>query len=1143
MSKLFTKSQRSQLIELFGFPQRLTEKRLKNLLTDGGFSTKKQFQSFWINQLQTRLEEEKATLRLQQERDRKKMKKYLKEAKLSNKKEKIARDIRKRAEKALDKDFIYSVKGTGEVNAAWAIFTSKTNELMHSNTDFNVVVLEYDPFDLEQENKIDTILIGSTRKALKRKQYKEMKQRFGTTLYAIHNKNADEVLEHNLDTGDEVDTVNIKIAFIASVKPMGYIHALKESEVFNCFLTQMKAWAVMNDDRSTFEKVNILNKKYFDSGVKFSDIPDICNKVHCNVEIYNKLDDKLFEHKYSTGKYKTFKYVITKNDHVEAYIEDMFNVSEKPIQYVEDVDEAFANCGSAWKCYTKTQDGKLVYFFTADKVYKRIETQSFDEGKYFINSEFDLENIQFTQDYQLDRNVMIKNRDEALFDFVIKSNHYIYETYFTENIDEKHITKSEPEWDDLEGCYLEEEGEETTVDMSTYFAYDQNKNYMSYKKNKYYHQYQFPKTGNFNFYHVHESFTDYDRIIAKCGFVQIQNINYDLCEENTRRIIKRLNYFQEGGIYATPLIKCIHDQGVRFTISAVAFTNWTYNIDFSEEIMTNKFYNKIVGMMDIKTDHRIIKTVYKDINELQDLLFASADKITFYNDNELWFKLPKSCVKNNSHISSFILSYAFIGVLEQLLKVQFDDIIGVKVDCIITKKNYDHVFKLSKEVGEWKRENKGQKVIYDCGFINDIEPFTNTPLTKLTLHKLNYKHINFITGEAGAGKTTRYVATFGETDERVYNFLMCFPNNNLKGEFNKKYDCRTSTYHKAFRVGSNGEDNDGIKIKYYANAIIDEASMISLDHFEQILKEAEKFCVDLHIVGDYDVDTKKLYQLTPPEGQPFVEWFNRSYDDYYHIHLTENYRQGDDKAYTEFLRSCRGLTNKQILEKLRADQSFTRISINDISKFYNDGDVVLCSVNDYVNKINDILKIRENLQVKYKKTTRTHAKNEMAFVKSNEYDAVSMDLAFSITNHLCQGLEYKEKVFIVLDRLFEDNMLYVCLSRAKSSEQIYLVNVGQGSKVCSVDTNIMKKLNKYKWDDKKKGFEGFDLDKAYILGMLKAQGCKCKHCNCEVLTENYAPFSLRQFSVDRIDNNKGHIKGNVVIACFGCNSRHENENC
>jgi hypothetical protein len=986
MSKLFTKSQRTNLIELFGFPQRLSKQKLETAITLGGFKSKNEFKLYWLNQIIERKiideqernnEQKKEEQRIKRNEKAKAKRKELKriaqfeeQVQTAKKVQKVVYEVRNKndimTKSRQEKDIIFKCSSEAQ---SYENFTKGYNLTKRLGSIRNVVVFEYDPFDDNMNDIIETHFVGNTVSTMKN----DLKQTLHDIIYYIQQKYEDYVQNSLLGVRSPV---NVKLGFIANIKPMSYIHSLKDGEVFNCFLKQMKAWSVLNEDKKTFDKINTLNKQYFDNGVKFDDIQGICDKIHCNVEVYNKLNDKLFDCKYSTGKYKTFKYVITKSDHVETYIEDMFNVSSKAIEYVDDVDQAFKDSGSAWKCYTKTKEGKLLYFFTADKVYKHSSTASFDEGKYFINDMFDVENMKFNEEYELDRNIMIKNRDETMFEFITNANHYIYEIYMTENIDDKYINKSLGEWDDLEGKYIEAEEDEINVDLSEYYAYDQNKNYMSYKNNEYYKHYEFPKTGNFEFYSVDDTFNnaDYDKIISKTGFIQIDNIDYSSCSLNTKLIMERLNYFKNGGIYPTPAIKFITDHGVKYKISTVAFTNWTYKINFSEEILTNKFYNKIVGMMDMKGDHRVIKTIYNDITELQDLLYASSDKITFYSGNELWFKLPKTCVKNNCHISAYTLCYAFLGVAEMLLQVEYKDIIGVKVDCIITKRNYDNVFTLGTEIGQWKHEKKGKKLIFDCGFTNDYEPIVNKPEMKLTKYKLDYKKLNFITGEAGAGKTTRYVSTFGETDERVHNFLMCFPNNNLKAEFSKKYDCITSTYHKAFMIGSGGKDNEGVKLKdnegvklkdnegvklkdnegvklkyhanvilkYYANVILDEATMISLEHFEKIVEQANKYCVNLHVVGDYDMQNKKLYQLTPPEGEAFTKFdFHGIHEDEkYYVHLKENYRQGGDKEFTEFLRSCRGLTNKQIIEKLKTYQGLKRVKVDDIKTLYKNGDIV-----------------------------------------------------------------------------------------------------------------------------------------------------------------------------------------------------------
>ena len=46
---------------------------------------------------------------------------------------------------------------------------------------------------------------------------------------------------------------------------------------------------------------------------------------------------------------------------------------------------------------------------------------------------------------------------------------------------------------------------------------------------------------------------------------------------------------------------------------------------------------------------------------------------------------------------------------------------------------------------------------------------------------------------------------------------------------------------------------------------------------------------------------------------------------------------------------------------------------------------------------------------------------------------------------------------------------------------------------------------------------------------------KCHYCSCETYLLYEFVREMKQWSVDRIDNDKGHNHDNVVIACLECN--------
>ena len=90
------------------------------------------------------------------------------------------------------------------------------------------------------------------------------------------------------------------------------------------------------------------------------------------------------------------------------------------------------------------------------------------------------------------------------------------------------------------------------------------------------------------------------------------------------------------------------------------------------------------------------------------------------------------------------------------------------------------------------------------------------------------------------------------------------------------------------------------------------------------------------------------------------------------------------------------------------------------------------------NEIYD--KNEEYIQVQYLYTTNEHAKNEQAIIKRIEYSDKIYKKGYSISAHNCQGLTITTNIFISLNNLFTENLLYVMLSRANNIKQIYIIN-------------------------------------------------------------------------------------------------------
>jgi len=84
---------------------------------------------------------------------------------------------------------------------------------------------------------------------------------------------------------------------------------------------------------------------------------------------------------------------------------------------------------------------------------------------------------------------------------------------------------------------------------------------------------------------------------------------------------------------------------------------------------------------------------------------------------------------------------------------------------------------------------------------------------------------------------------------------------------------------------------------------------------------------------------------------------------------------------------------------------------------------------------------------------------------------------------------------------------------------------------------INKKICSYKHQDiikKKLDITSF-IDFNCIIDKMIECDLKCRYCKCEMSVLYDITREIKQWSVDRIDNDKGHNKDNFHLACLDCN--------
>jgi hypothetical protein len=104
-------------------------------------------------------------------------------------------------------------------------------------------------------------------------------------------------------------------------------------------------------------------------------------------------------------------------------------------------------------------------------------------------------------------------------------------------------------------------------------------------------------------------------------------------------------------------------------------------------------------------------------------------------------------------------------------------------------------------------------------------------------------------------------------------------------------------------------------------------------------------------------------------------------------------------------------------------------------------------------------------------------------------------------------------------------------------KQLHGQNIVANQPCKVIQQHIMQKLNGYKAQDVKKEFHDPEkfADVEYVIQLLEESSNFCYYCkdSVQVLYENVR--EPKQWSLDRIYNNQGHNKGNLVIACLKCN--------
>jgi hypothetical protein len=93
-------------------------------------------------------------------------------------------------------------------------------------------------------------------------------------------------------------------------------------------------------------------------------------------------------------------------------------------------------------------------------------------------------------------------------------------------------------------------------------------------------------------------------------------------------------------------------------------------------------------------------------------------------------------------------------------------------------------------------------------------------------------------------------------------------------------------------------------------------------------------------------------------------------------------------------------------------------------------------------------------------------------------------------------------------------------------------------------SHVKTKISSYKHQDILKNIldENEFVDFSYVIQLLYDCDLKCHYCDCEIFLLYEFVREMKQWSLDRINNDIGHNKNNLVIACLECNLKRRRTN-
>jgi len=751
--------------------------------------------------------------------------------------------------------------------------------------------------------------------------------------------------------------------------------------IHHCVFTPIRNWAKNKLEEAVSEKtkyrysgmlkkISILEEKY-STGVPEEAICEVCNELQIDITIELPLCKNEFIEVQSVKKrLKLFKFVNTRLNHIELN-EIVYN--DKPV--IVSREELMK---------LKTQLDKNNEFYTYTKDMKNINSISTLTNHYKLSNEFSETVSQFEIDTGLNFCKIDDVNDQELSEFIGEATNYNSTVDFRnhDEVDRQHIHH---------------------IDMQKAYA-------------------------NFKSCKVYEGFlgkiTDFRITNKVCGVGIYRITNIKIPDGIFARYNSKLRIFFDNNVYTSPELKFLDLIGATYDVLSGCWGVKPLDFEFNSAMLYTRdketdtpYYSKWTGVCD---QHNLKKKFWmKGDNDFFNAIFHHSDsgEVEWYSNKEGCISYSKQHNFHLGHIAAFITAYQRLNVLEQLMEIQYENIIRVCVDGIYHTQDdviLKNVFRVKNDLNF---NNEAGKSYVSQARVKDPD----------WLHEPQFPRQHFEKelhlGPGGCGKTH-----YNCNDKGLVHVLFLAPSWKLARCKQHETGIHSSVWARAL-----SEDPERISfIKQHANVlIVDEISMLTESQKEYFFKTYS----DLKIIMCGDLG----YQLPCING---IEADESGFDNI--VHHDKDWRCQDKrlKFVKEALRTMiQEQAPKQVINKwvLESFQKLGRvIDVETLKSSYEIEDMILSGTNETKDYYTNLVKGKFGEKEKYyvMENNRLHCNGDI--VIGSKPDS-KCEIRHCFTTHSIQGETATHKLFIDSSKMRDSRMFYTAISRAKTLSQIFII--------------------------------------------------------------------------------------------------------